>query len=302
MDKYHGAWPTMVTPYNQDLQIDVGAYRSLVDWYVMHGVGGVYANCLTSEMYLLDEDERLLLVSEAVRAAAGRVPVAATGNLGDTAERHLAFCRRVADAGADVVMLVVPPFHDNDADLERYYLTMADQVQAPLGLYECPVPRPYHLGVELVRTLAQSGRFLAFKETSCDWQKIEALIGVTRDTPLSLLQANTPYLLRSVQAGAPGTMSIAASWIPDLVAAVIEQGQADEAQAGRLQDALCAMDLAQRVAHPQGTKHLLSRRGVSISSRSRHARSSLTPDVAYALDRAAASWFRADGSLAILEH
>lgn len=300
MDKCHGAWPTMVTPYNQDLQIDVGAYRSLVDWYVTHGVGGVYANCLTSEMYLLDEDERLLLVSEAVRAAAGRVPVAATGNLGDTIEEHIAFCRRVADAGADVVMLVVPPFHDNDADLQRYYLTMAEQVKAPLGLYECPVPRPYHLGMELVRTLAQSGRFLAFKETSCDQAKIQALLDATRDTPLSLLQANTPYLLWSVQAGALGTMSIAAAWIPDLVAAVIDEGQAGRRKAVDLQDALCAMDLAQRVAHPQGTKHLLSRRGVSISSRSRHERSSLTPEVAFALDRAAATWFRPDGSLAIL--
>lgn len=300
MDKYRGAWPTMVTPYNENMQIDVGAYRSLVDWYIAHSVGGVYANCLTSEMYLLDEGERLLLVSEAVRAAAGRVPVAATGNLGETIEQHIAFCRRVADAGADVVMLVVPTFHDNDGDLERYYLTIARQVQAPLGLYECPVPRSYHLGVELVRTLAQSGCFLAFKETSCDWHKIEALLSVTRDTPFSLLQANTPYLLRSVQAGALGTMSIAAAWIPDLVAAVIDHGQNSDAQAERLQDMLCAMDLAQRVAHPQGTKHLLSRRGVSISSRSRNAQSSLTPEVAYALDRAAAGWFQADGSLTIL--
>jgi 4-hydroxy-tetrahydrodipicolinate synthase len=198
-------------------------------------------------------------------------------------------------------MLVVPPFYEDDADMERYYLTLAEQVDAPLGLYECPVPRSYHLGVDLVRTLARTGRFCAFKETSCDWPKIEALLQATMDTPLSLLQANTPYLLRSIQAGGLGTMSIAAIWLPDLVGAVIEKGRAQDPDATRLQGELCAMELVQRVVHPQGAKYLLSRRGLPITSRSRRPTSPLTPEVLYALDYAADRWFEADGSLTVLQ-
>jgi 4-hydroxy-tetrahydrodipicolinate synthase len=301
MNKYHGAWPTMVTPYDENLKIDVGAYRALIEWYVGHGVGGVYTNCLSSEMVLLDGHERLLLVAEAVKAARGRVPVAATGNLGGTVEEHIGFCRRVAGAGADVVMLVVPPFCDSDVDLERYYLTIAGEVDAPLGLYECPVPRPCHLSVDLVRTLAQTGRFFAFKETSCDLAKIKALLDVTRDTPLSLLQANTPYLLEFIEAGGLGTMSIAAIWLPDLVTAVIDKGRAGDPGAERLHGLLCAMELAQRVVHPQGSKYLLGKRGLPITARSRHPKALLTPEVIHALDCAAVQWFQADGSLAVLK-
>jgi 4-hydroxy-tetrahydrodipicolinate synthase len=300
MTKYSGSWPTMVTPFDEDLQIDVGAYRATIDWYVALGVGGLYANCLSSEMYLLDEDERLTLVVEAVRAARGRVPVAATGNLGETVEEHVRFCRRVADAGADVVMLVVPTFHEDDASLERYYLTLAERVDAPLGLYECPVPRPYHLGVDLVRTLAETGRYHAYKETSCDMAKIEALLAVTRDTPLSLLQANNSYLLASVRAGGLGSMTTAAIWLPDLVAAVIEKGRAGDPDADRLHGHLCAMQLVQRLVHPQGAKYLMSKRGVSITSRSRHPTSPLNPEVTYALDLASERWFRADGGLRVM--
>jgi 4-hydroxy-tetrahydrodipicolinate synthase len=285
----------MITPYDESLRIDAGAYRASIEWYITHGVGGMYANCLSSEMYLLDDRERLTLVSEAVKVTQGRVPVAATGNLGETIEQHIAFCRRVADAGADVVMLVVPPFHDDDAALERYYLTIANEVDAPLGLYECPVPRPYHLGADLVRTLAQTGRFLAFKETSCDLAKIKALIELTRDTPLSLLQANTPYLLEFVKAGGLGTMSIAAIWLPDLVAAVIDKGLAGDPDAERLHGVLCAMELAQRVVHPQGTKYLLGKRGLPVTARSRHPESPLTPEAIHALDCAATQWFQPDG-------
>lgn len=294
----------MITPYDEDIAIDVGAYRAMIEWYVAHDVGGVYANCLSSEMYLLDDHEQLLLVAEAVKTVQGRVPVAATGNggkcrLGETIEKHIASCCRVADAGADVVMLVVPSFYDADADLERYYLTIAENVDAPLGLYECPVPRPYHLGVNLVRTLAQTGRFFAFKETSCDLVRIKALLDVTRGTPLSLLQANTPYLLEFIKAGGVGTMSIAAIWLPDLVAAVIDKGRAGDLDAERLHGVLCAMEMAQRVVHPQGSKYLLSKRGLPIAARSRHLESPLTPEVIHALDCAAAQWFHADGSLAV---
>ncbi len=297
MNRYAGAWPVMVTPFDENLRIDRDAYQAMIEWYIAHGVGGLYANCLSSEMYLLDETERLVLVKEAVRVAGGRVPVAATGNLGETVEAHIDFCRRVAAAGADVVMLVVPPFLDTDADLERYYLTLVEQIDAPLGLYECPVPRAYHLSVGLVRTLAQSGRFAAYKETSCDLNKIRSLLAATRGTPLALLQANTPYLLQAVRAGSPGTMSIAAIWLPDLVGAVIEAGRTGRSDADRLHAHLCALELAQRVVHPQGSKYLLSRRGVPIAARSRHTASPLTPEVRYALDCCAAQWFDAAGSL-----
>ncbi len=299
MSEYGGAWPAMVTPYDEQLHIDRGAYAALVDWYIGRGVGGLYANCLTSEMYLLTEEERLLLVQDAVAAARGRTPVAATGNLGDTFEAHVAFCRRVAAAGADVVMLVVPEFVADDAGLERYYLALAEQVDAPLGLYECPVPRSYHLGVGLVQRLAATGRFVAFKETSCDLDKITALLAAVAGTPMALLQANTPYLLAAVRAGAPGTMSIAAAWLPDLVAAVIAAARGADPQAERLHAALCALEMVQRVVHPQGTKYLLGKRGLPITARSRHARSPLTPEVVQALDVCARLWFDSAGDLRI---
>jgi 4-hydroxy-tetrahydrodipicolinate synthase len=251
-------------------------------------------------MFLLDEQERLSLVVEAVKAAAGRTPVAATGNLGLTVKDHIAFCRRVAEAGADVVMLVVPEFYANDADLERYYFDIAESVDAPLGLYECPVPKRYSLGVDLVKTLAESGRFVAYKETSCDLAKIKALLEVTAGTPLSLLQANTPYLLESVRAGSPGTMSTAAVWLPDLVAAVIEKGLTGDPDAERLQGALCALHMVQRTVHPKGTKYLLAKRGLPFTTRSRHKTSPLSPEVLRGLDYCAQRWFDAEGNLTVL--
>jgi len=294
-----GSWPVMVTPFGRNLSLDRGAYRAMISWYMAHDVGGLYANCLSSEMYALDDKERVELSAECVATVNGRVPVAATGNLGPSIEAHIALCRRMADSGVDIVMLTIPPFLEDD-ELERYFFTIAEKIDKPLGLYECPVPKRRHLSVSLVRKLAQSGRFVAYKETSCDLDKIQSLIAVTRGTPLSLLQANVPYLLEATRAGAPGTMSVASICFPELVAAVIHTAQSDPSRAERLHGALCAMHLAQRVAHPAGSKYLLSKRGLNFPTacREQHA---LPPEVLAGLDYAAQHWFDAQGNLRILK-
>ncbi len=275
--RYGGAWPTMITPFDDHGKIDWPAYREMVEWYIAHNVGGLYANCQSSEMYALDNDERVQLAAEAVNVAGGRVPVAATGNLGESIEDHIDLSRRIAETGVDIVMFVVPTLHDNDTDLQDYYFKLAEKIDAPLGLYECPVPRRYHLGVDLVRALAQSGRFVAYKETSEDLDKILTLQQVTGDTPLSLLQACSAYLLESVRAGGLGSMCIAAIHLPDLVAAVIEKARAGDADAERLQAAHSAMHLAQRAAHPHAAKYLLCKRGLPITDRCRRDNAFLTP-------------------------
>ena len=149
MTQLHGAWPTMVTPFDENLKIDSGTYRAIIQWYLTHKIGGLYANCLSSEMYHLSNAERLQLAREAVRAANGRVPVVATGNLGSTTAEHIDLCQRMAGEGVAAVMLVVPEFLNEESELEDYFMSIAGQVDVPLGLYECPVPRPFHLSPEL---------------------------------------------------------------------------------------------------------------------------------------------------------
>lgn len=108
-----------------------------------------------------------------------------------------------------------------------------------------------------------------------------------------MLRANASYLLRFVRAGGLDTMSVAAIWLPDRVAAVIEKGRARDPDAERLRGELCALYLAQRLVHPRG------KRGLPIAARARQG-APLTPEVVYALERAAQRWIREDGSPSVL--
>jgi len=297
---YSGIWPVLITPYNDDLSIDFDGYKQLLEWYKTFEIGGVYANCQSSEMTELNEEEKLKLISETIKVIDGKFPVVATGNFGVNIESHLEFVKKVADLGVDVVMLTVPTFHNTDDELEKYYLTIAEKTKARLGIYECPVPRSYNLGLDLIETLAKSGRYFAFKETSCNLEKIKSIIEITKDTPFSYLQANVPYMLESIKKGAPGSMNIAANWIPDLEIEVMNRGLTGDPEADELNNILCAMEMVQRTIHPMGVKYLISKRGVPIKSLTRYPRT-LSLEEKYSLDQASKYWFDEAGNLKILK-
>ncbi len=297
--KYHGIWPVLITPYKDDLSIDFDAYHEMLEWYLNMDLGGIYANCQSSEMSELTDDERLLLISEAVKVSNGRKPIVGTGNFGKNIEEHIEFIKKAANAGAEVVMLTVPTFHNSDDELEKYYLTIAEKTEVKLGLYECPVPRTYNLGTDLVKVLAESGRFYAYKETSCNIGKMEKLINITKNTNLSFLQANVPYMLEAIRLGAEGSMNIASNWLPDLEIEVVKRGLEGDPAADDLNSVLCAMEMAQRSVHPMGVKYLIGKRGLPIKPLTRYPRS-ISMEEMYSLDQAAKYWFEEDGELRIL--
>lgn len=53
--------PVMLTTYHQDGTIDYDGMSRLMDFYLAAGAKGFFANCLSSEMYLLTDEEKLKL-------------------------------------------------------------------------------------------------------------------------------------------------------------------------------------------------------------------------------------------------
>ena len=48
-----GIYPVMITPYREDLSIDWQAVDSTVEFYIQQGCTGIFAVCLSSEMFQL---------------------------------------------------------------------------------------------------------------------------------------------------------------------------------------------------------------------------------------------------------
>lgn len=254
----------MVTPFDDDGKVDKAAYGELVAWYLDQGVHGLFALCLSGEVFELDKTERLELARLTVEACAGRAPVSALASFGDSFEQHQRFGQKLVDAGVDIVVLTPPEFCETEAQLEAYFIAMAEALPRTLGLYECPFPRKRLFSPELIGRLASTGRFGLLKETSCVVEEIAAKVRAVEGTPLAILQADAGVLLDAHRAGADGSVCVVAGAVPRLASALWERlGRGEETEL--LHDLLLQAESLRGPGQPLGIKFLLQLQGLPVT-------------------------------------
>lgn len=266
-----GLWPVMLTPFKIDGSIDYSSLEELIEFYLDSGSSGLFANCLSSEMYHLTPEERIELVRFVVQHVKGRVPVIATGTFGMNLESHILTTQIMFDLGVAAVILVTSQIaraSESDQILNNKMDRILEGTQSiPLGLYECPQPYKRLLSPAQVEHYANTRRFLYYKETSCDSSVINVKLAKLKETPLRLYNANTPTALDSLQKGAHGLSTISANFYPELYVRLCEgvKTQKHRKQIALLQQHLSIMDAVTRIKYPLNAKLFLARRGLKIN-------------------------------------
>lgn len=293
-----GEWPVMLTPFTKENQVDYLALEALVSWYIEHGVKGLFAVCQSSEMFYLTLEERLQIARCVVKAAAGRVPVIASGHVSDTLEDQAEELNRMAETGVDAVILITNRLAKEEESDEIWLKNCQELLkhihsEVPLGFYECPYPYKRLLSLENLKWCAQTGRFYFLKDTCCDIRQIREKIDVIKGTNLRLYNANTTTLLESLRAGAAGYSGVMANFHPQLYAWLCDHYQ--EKKAEELQDFLSVASLIERQWYPVNAKyHLREIEGLPMTTISRTKDASMLTETFQTeikmLDRMARKW------------
>ena len=277
-----GVWPAMVTPFTDSLDVDWQSLDRLVEWYLDAGADGLFPVSLSSEMYDLTDAERVSVVERVVDAVDGRVPVVATGTFGRPIDEEAAFVRRLADAGADAVVVNVGEMaaaeETDERWVERIEELLAKTDEIPLGLYECPVPYHRVLSTQALRDVAATDRFVFLKDTCCDAELLAERADAVSGTPVGLYNANAPLLLASLRDGADGYCGIAANFYPGLLSWLCDNHETEPGVAASLGRFLSIADYLVREEYPGGAKRFLARRGVIETAECRGASPSIPED------------------------
>src|SRR6185503_13621357 len=101
-----GFIPVMLTPFKNNGNIDYDILTQLTEMYLKTGAVGLFANCLSSEMYELDDNEKLQAIKHIINVANGAVPVVATGTFGGPVNKQADFVKKVNDTGTNAVILI----------------------------------------------------------------------------------------------------------------------------------------------------------------------------------------------------
>ena len=166
-----------ITPFKDDLSLDIDGLRQNLAKLLEHPVCAVVAAGGTGEMYSLTPAEHLQVVKATVEVASGRVPVIAGVGFGQQLAVDLA--RAAAAAGADGI-LVFPPYypHADDEGMLAYYRAIGEATRLGMLIYS----RDWvNFGPAMVERLTAIPNLVAWKDGQGDIRRFQTIINRVGD-------------------------------------------------------------------------------------------------------------------------
>ncbi len=262
--------PVMLMSFNEDKSIDYKTLEDLIEFYLEAGAGGLFANCLSSEMFQLSKDEMLESVSFVVEKVNGRVPIVATGTFPDTIENQAAFVKEIYKTGIESVIVItglLAEESDSDEVFEKnvkQLLALTDDV--PLGFYECPVPYKRILNSGFLGELVKTGRIKYHKDTCLDIEGVRAKIAASSGSEgFGLYDAYMVHAVDSLKAGSAGLSCIQGNYFPELVVWLCDHYSDDSEEVIKVQEFFARNMDVMHATYPTSAKYILQKRGLGIT-------------------------------------
>jgi len=271
--KQKGFIPVMLTPFKDNGAIDYDVLTELTEIYINAGASGLFANCLSSEMFELSDAERLLVIKHVIKVANGAVPVVATGTFAGTIDQQADFVKQVSDTGTDAVIVITGLLAgENESDdifNERVFELFDKTGNIPLGFYECPVPYKRLLSPKQLIDFVKTGRVVYHKDTCLDLAIIKQKLKAGEyNSNFGLYDAYMAHAVDSLQAGAAGLSCIQGNFFPELIVWLCNNydNATLKTEVDKVQQFLIDnMDVMHNV-YPIIAKYGLNKRGLNIST------------------------------------
>jgi 4-hydroxy-tetrahydrodipicolinate synthase len=211
-----GSFVAIVTPF-RDGRFDEKAYAELIEFQIENGTAGIVPCGTTGESATLTHDEHVEVIEACVKAVRGRVPVIAGSGSNSTREAiHLT--RGAKEAGADAALLITPYYNKPPQQgLYEHYKAVAEAVDIPQVVYNCPGRTGVSIAPDTVARLAELPQIVAVKDATgnLDWTT-----EVRMKTDLTILSGDDTATLPMMAVGAVGVISVTANVMPREVADV----------------------------------------------------------------------------------
>jgi 4-hydroxy-tetrahydrodipicolinate synthase len=244
MAEIKGIIPAMVTPLDDQEELDVIALRRLVNFLIEGGVHGLFPIGSQGEFYAFSPDEKRRVWEIVVEETAGRVPV--YGGTGDVTTRQVIELNRIAEeAGVDAVSVVTPYFiQPSEAELYDHFVAIAEATRLPVLLYNNPGRTGVKLSAGLVARLSEHPNIVGIKDSSGDLTLTIEMIRQTGED-FAVLMGRDSLIYAGLQHGIKGAIAATANVVPALVVEIYEAFlEGDMARSLAAQEKLLPLRLA----------------------------------------------------------
>ncbi len=230
MSIFTGSGVALVTPFNENNEVNYEKVRELIEYHISEGTDSIIICGTTGEASTLDDLEHRALIKFAVEVTDKRVPVIAGTGSNDT-HHGVLLSKYAEEVGADALLCVTPYYNKTSQEgLYRHFKAVVEAVSIPIILYNVPSRTGMGFTVETVKRLCEFDHIVGMKDASGD---ISYAIELMRQIPdLDLYSGNDDIIVPMLSIGGKGVISVVANILPKQTHNIVElfnNGQTAEA-------------------------------------------------------------------------
>lgn len=217
-----GTFVVMVTPFDENQNINFKAMEENIEWYIEKGAHGLIPLGSTGEMASLTEKERYKIAEFVVKIVNNRLPVCIS-TTAETTAKTLEYTQHAEKLGADAV-LILPPYYFNPLQEEiiYHYETISDAVSIPIMIYNNPGASGVDIQLETVLKLAEKKNIKYIKESTGDIIRLREIERLSHGNIITFC-GSEELVFESFFLGAQGWVSVIGNALPELSSAIYDE-------------------------------------------------------------------------------
>ena len=228
---FKGSGVALVTPFNQDMQIDFDALESLVEYQIENGTDFLVVQGTTGESPTLSKVEKLDVLNEVIEINQGRCGI--VYGIGGNNTAAVAESLAHIPNGVDGILSVSPYYNKPiQKGIVAHYKIVADSTDLPIILYNVPGRTGSNVSPETTLELAEVKNIVAVKEASGNMEQIMQIIKY-RPSGFGVLSGDDNLTMPLIAAGADGVISVVANAFPALFSSMVHATMRGELDAAR---------------------------------------------------------------------
>lgn len=228
---FKGSGVALVTPFNQDMQIDFDALESLVEYQIENGTDFLVVQGTTGESPTLSTEEKHEVLNEVIEINDGRCRIVYGVGGNNTASVSASLSE--LPKGVDGILSVSPYYNKPiQKGIVAHYKILADSTDLPIILYNVPGRTGSNIAPETTLELAEINNIVAVKEASGNMEQIMQIIKY-RPTGFGVLSGDDNLTMPLIAAGADGVISVVANAFPALFSRMVHAAMRGELEAAR---------------------------------------------------------------------
>ncbi|MEM1243233.1 MAG: 4-hydroxy-tetrahydrodipicolinate synthase [Pseudomonadota bacterium] len=214
---FKGSMVALVTPMQENGEIDFKAFDRLIDWHIDAGTDALVIVGTTGESVTLTEDEQSKLIKHAVKKVNGKIPIIAGTGSNSTA-KTIKMTEKVMHSGAHAALIVTPYYNKPTQEgLYQHYKKISATVPIPIIIYNVPSRTACDILPATIARLSHVPNIIGVKEATGSTERCREILALTQ-TKMHVYSGDDVTALDLMFAGAKGVISVTANIAPALMA------------------------------------------------------------------------------------